>query len=47
MAEITDTDILNKLIEETQTDYQWNGAYTDYNGLDVQNLKSPLELMSK
>jgi hypothetical protein len=48
MAQITDTDILNALIESTQTDSQWNGVFANYNGLDVKNLKSPLEqILSK
>ena len=36
-----DEDILNKMIKNTETDYYTFGAYTDYNNLDVKNLKNP------
>lgn len=28
--------------EESDNITKWNGAYTDYNGLDVKNLKNPV-----
>lgn len=31
-----------KNIEENEMPTKWNGAYIDYNGLDVLNLKNPI-----
>lgn len=39
---IMDSDILNKMIENMETDYYTFGAFTDYNNMDVKNLKNPL-----
>ena len=45
---LTDSDILKKMIENTETDYYTFGAFTEYNDLDVKNLKNPLfELIQK
>lgn len=39
---VTDEDLLYQMIKETETDYYTFGAYTDYNNLDVKNLKNPI-----
>lgn len=39
---ITDTYLLCKLAESMETDFYTFGAYSDYNGMDVQNLKNPI-----
>ena len=39
---IMDSDILNQMIENMETDYYTFGAFTDYNDMDVKNLKNPL-----
>ena len=39
---IMDGDLLQKMIENMETDYYTFGAFTDYNDLDVKNLKNPL-----
>ena len=38
----TDSDFLYKMIEETETDFYTFGAYSDFNGMDVKNLKNPI-----
>ena len=39
---IMDSDLLQKMIENMETDYYTFGAFTEYNDLDVKNLKNPL-----
>ena len=39
---VTDEDLLYQMIKETETDYYTFGAFTDYNNLDVKNLKNPI-----
>ena len=39
---ITDSEILANICEKLKTKFYTFGAYTDYNGLDVKNLKNPL-----
>lgn len=39
---ITDSDLLIELTKSMMTDYYTFGAYIDYNGLDVKNLKNPI-----
>ena len=39
---ITDSEILASICEKLKTKFYTFGAYTDYNGLDVKNLKNPL-----
>lgn len=39
---ITDGELLAKMAEEMQTEYYTFGAYTEYDGMDVKNLKNPL-----
>lgn len=38
----TDSDFLYKMIEESETDYYTFGAYSDFNGMDVKNIKNPI-----
>jgi hypothetical protein len=38
----TDSELLEKMYEELTSDYYTFGAYTEYDGLDVKNLKHPL-----
>ena len=37
-----DSELLKKHAESMKTDAYYNGAYTQYNELDVQNLKNPI-----
>lgn len=37
-----DSDFLKKKINSLKTDAYYNGAFTNYNGLDVQKLKHPV-----
>lgn len=39
---IKDSDLLVKLAESLKTNYYTFGAYADYNGLDVKNIKNPI-----
>lgn len=39
---ITDSDLLISLSKSLETDYYTFGAYYDYNGMDVKNLKNQL-----
>lgn len=39
---IKDEELLIKMEESLKTDYYTFGAYTDYNGLDVKNIKTPI-----
>lgn len=39
---ITDSEILASICEKLKTKFYTFGAYTDYNGLDVKNLRNPL-----
>ena len=39
---IMDSDLLQKMIENMETSYYTFGAFTNYNNLDVKNLKNPL-----
>ena len=44
----TDENLLQKLCEKLKTKYYTFGAYSDYNGLDVKNLKNPfIEFINK
>lgn len=36
-----ESELLKKKLESMKTDAYYNGAYTQYDGLDVQNLKHP------
>lgn len=38
----TDSDFLSKMINESETDYYTFGAFSDYNGMDVKNIKNPI-----
>lgn len=38
---ITDGELLIKMMESMETDYYTFGAYTNYDGLDIKNLKNP------
>ena len=42
MEKIMDSELLRKDSEKLKTDYYTLGAYTDYNGMDVKNLKNPI-----
>lgn len=39
---LTDTELLIMMSEKLKTDYYTFGAYYDYNGLDVKNLKNQI-----
>ena len=39
---ITDMDFLIELAESLETEFYTFGAYSDYNGMDVKNLKNPI-----
>lgn len=39
---LTDSDLLNIMSTNLQTDYYTFGAYYDYNELDVKNIKNPI-----
>lgn len=45
---ITDEEILANICEKLKTKFYTFGAYSDYNGLDVKNLKNPfIEFIEK
>jgi len=45
---ITDEEILANICEKLKTKFYTFGAYADYNGLDVKNLKNPfIEFINK
>ena len=42
MEKMTDSERLNQMIEELQSDAYDFGAYIEFNELDVRNLKNPI-----
>lgn len=39
---IYDSDLLRQLNEQLITNYYYLGAYSDYNGMDVKNIKNEI-----
>jgi hypothetical protein len=39
---MTSSDLLKKMISSLETDAYYFGAFTNFDGLDVQNLKHPV-----